>query len=178
MTKKTEGGRKAKGVTSSRAAVGPEGWLNVIKEGGGTPSCHPFPSPARLHLFQIRKIYGERVSWRCKRESRTYLSTYLRKRDNGGSRAESREGAAKDFVVSRTFYSVSSGWRLLSVSQRTNSSSPSLHPLNPSPFPSLPLFSLTLFSTVLLPLSPLLISFSRALYSSLKALRNSQQPSP
>lgn len=69
--------------------------------------------------------------------NRTYLSTYLRKRDNGGSRAESREGAAKDFVVSRTFYSVSSGWRLLSVSQRTNSSSPS----PPSPF----LFSLSLY---------------------------------
>lgn len=56
LTKKMEGGRKAKGVTSSRAAVGLEGWLNVIKEGGGTPSCNPFPSPARLHLFQIRKI--------------------------------------------------------------------------------------------------------------------------
>lgn len=55
-------------------------------------------------------------------------------------------GAAKDFVVSRTFYSVSSGWRLLSASQRTNSSSPSSSSLpiplssgpspSPSPFPS------------------------------------------
>lgn len=33
------------------------------------------------------------------------------------------EEVAKDSVVSRTFYSVSSGWRLLSASQRTNSSS-------------------------------------------------------
>lgn len=85
--------------------------------------------------------------------NRTYLSTYLRKRDNGGSKAESREGAAKDFVVSRTFYSVSSGWRLLSVSQRTNSSSPS----PPSPF----LFSLSLYFHC----PPVPSSLSRASYA-------------
>lgn len=57
LTKKTEdGGQKEKGITFSKTAVGPKGWLNVIKEGGGTPSCNPFLSPAQLHLFQIRKI--------------------------------------------------------------------------------------------------------------------------
>lgn len=63
---------------------------------------------------------------------------YLRKLYNGGVlgglagerglrgvAVREQVGAAKDFVVSRTFYSVSSGWRLLSASQRTNTSSSS-----------------------------------------------------
>lgn len=100
---------------------------------------------------------------------------YLRKRDNGGYGRTSEPGgwgaggAAKDFVVSRTFYSVSSGWRLLSASQRTNSSSPSSSSL------SIPLSS-GLSLSPFPPSPPLALSFVP--YPSLKALRNSQQPSP
>lgn len=56
------------------------------------------------------------------------------------------EEVAKDSVVSRTFYSVSSGWRLLSASQRTNSSSLPI----PPPF-LLPFYLLSSLLTSLLP---------------------------
>lgn len=123
--------------------------MNVIKEGGGTPSYNP-PLPSSRCTYSRYGKYrvGELSSWRCKRE------LYLRKRDNGGCGRTSElgvgaGGAAKDFVVSRTFYSVSSGWRLLSASQRTNSSSPSSSSL------SIPL------SSGLCPSPLLLIPFSR-----------------
>lgn len=102
---------------------------------------------------------------------------WRRQQQRGGRR---RRGTAKDFVVSRTFYSVSSGWRLLSG-------------LSKDEFEFAVFLLLSLFRCPPAPVSPsssthssvhsprsssLAFSLFLSLFSSLKALRNSQQPSP
>lgn len=93
--------------------VAREGRLNVIKEGGVTQSCKPLHTYSRYGKYRAGKLLGTRGYYTCERG-----------KEGGGSEV------AKDLVVSRTFYSVSSGWRLLSASQRTNSSS---LPIPPAP---------------------------------------------
>lgn len=126
------------GGRGRRVVVG-EGRLNVIKEGGVTQSlASPFA------LIPDTENIG-RVSFLGRGGYYTCEGGWVRGRgtgDGGGGEEE----VAKDSVVSRTFYSVSSGWRLLSASQRTNSSSLPI----PPPF-LLPFYLLSSLLTSLLP---------------------------
>lgn len=103
--------------------------MNVIKEGGVTQSlASPFA------LIPDTENIG-RVSFLGRGGYYTCEGGWVRGRgtgDGGGGEEE----VAKDSVVSRTFYSVSSGWRLLSASQRTNSSSLPIPPPSFFPFTS------------------------------------------
>lgn len=116
------------GGRGRRVVVG-EGRLNVIKEGGVTQSlASPFA------LIPDTENIG-RVSFLGRGGYYTCEGGWVRGRgtgDGGGGEEE----VAKDSVVSRTFYSVSSGWRLLSASQRTNSSSLPIPPPSFFPFTS------------------------------------------
>lgn len=110
--------------------VAREGRLNVIKEGGVAHSLASLRTliPDTENIGRV-SFLGPGGYCTCERERERETE---RERIGGG-----RRGLAKDFVVSRTFYSVSSGWRLLSASQRTNSSSLPIPTSNPPP-PNLP----------------------------------------
>ena len=71
-----------------RGVVTREGWLNVIKEGGVTQSCKPLHTYSRYGKYRAGKLLGTRGYYTCERGR--------------------GECSAKDSVVSRTFYSVSS----------------------------------------------------------------------
>ena len=103
-----------------RGVVTREGWLNVIKEGGVTQSCKPLHTYSRYGKYRAGKLLGTRGYYTCERG-----------RD---------ECSAKDSVVSRTFYSVSSrlapavGLSKDEFEFPTYSTPKTLHPPSPGSF--------------------------------------------